>query len=214
MRYDSLLACDLYWKSSNTELIYTYLLPLVRIVISKEFPVLDDAQNDEVLSDAACYLFEYVHKRKYEHTEANEGHFTGYFYTIIKRQMYWSLNEVQRFAYLPPDTNIPTPRLVHPRDVENHIYLEQLPGYVRSLVIKRFRFRESELAACMYVLDQVLTGERIVLAYIRRDLNISDPEFFVTYVLVILRSTIYKLKLTGHHYCFSDVFYTNFEYAT
>jgi hypothetical protein len=66
-----------------------------------------------------------------------------------------------------------------------------------QVVTKKIRFKGYELQACMYVLDRILQGARIVPAYLKRDLDIKDPEFFVSYVVVMLRNALYDMKHQG-----------------
>jgi hypothetical protein len=96
--------------------------------------------------------------------------------------------------------------MLYPTDVENHIYLEQLPGYLRDLVVERFRFVGYELQACMYILDRLLTGSKIVVAYMKRVIGIKDPDFFISYVVVMIRKTIYDMKIASGRYRFNNVF--------
>lgn len=176
------------------------------IVRQQQYPYLEQDLAEECLADASVYLYQQLTRRTYQHTHGDPDHFTNHFYTIIKRQLYKTVMEVQQFTYLPagsePDKS---PKPIHPWDVEQHIYLEQLPGQVRDLVMRKIRFEGQEYQACLYVLDRVLTGARIVPAYMKNELNVRDPNFLVTYMVVVLRSTLYDLKLQNRS-CFGNVF--------
>ena len=208
--YDAALACDLYTLNRDPNLTYDVLLPLISMVVKKHFPGLERTREDDMISDAMGSLYIQLLRRKYNHHEWNERHFTTFFWNVIKRQLYDSINAINKSHY-PPGMLAP-PHMIHPIDVENHMYLEQLPGFVRDIVTKRFRFTGRELQACMYVLDRLLTGSQIVAAYLKRIIGVDDPEFFVTYVVVLIRSSIYELKIQGGVYVFRDIFYSKYSY--
>lgn len=181
----------------------------MKVVIKKLFPGIEYELDDILIADAVSALYQSVMRRKYE-SNGDDNHFTGYFFNVIKRQMYNSLNDKTSFEH--PAATITPSRVIHPLDVENHIYLEQLPGFIRDAVVARIRFTGRELQACMYVLDRLLTGSNIVSAYLKRGIGVQDPEFFVTYIVVLMRSSIYDLKIRGGRYVLNDVFSNRFAF--
>jgi len=179
----------------ESSLCYDFLLPLVSIAWQTKFSSVGVEHRDEVFSDAAAYLAIQLARRTYNEYRWDDNHFTYHFLTIVRRQMYKSVSSL--LDKVPGDVVFEPSRPMHPREMERHIYLEQLPGELMREVTKKFRFKGRELQACMYVADRILQGARVVPAYLRRDLDIADPQFFVSYVVVLLRNALYDMKLQG-----------------
>jgi hypothetical protein len=179
------------------------------IVLRKHFLGLEGSRQDEMITDTLAYLYDHIRLRKYDDDTPSVERFFTYFYTIIKRQLINTFNEI--VSYERPKGCIKPARMLYPQDVENHIYLNQLPGYIRDLVVDSFRFDGLELQACMYVLDRLLNGSKIVVAYMKRMIGVKDPEFFISYVVVMIRKTIYEMKIASGRYRFNNVFVNAYE---
>ena len=202
--YDSSLACDLYQHDCDSDLIFYFLAPVLRIVLLRCIFGLDEEARESLITDAMAPLFINIVERRYNPDTWDDNHFTNFFYMVIKRQYFETLNSDKRFER-PPVAMLPS-RLIHPQDVINHIYLGQIPGIVREEVSKGFRFQGRDLLACMYVLDRLLTGSQVVTSYMKRTFTINDPNFIISYVLVRIRGTIYQMKIKGGRYVFGDIF--------
>lgn len=204
--YDSVLVCDLYHLGRDSNLIFELMMPLIIIVMRRHYLGVGRMAEDELVTDAMGGLYTALRKRVYDAKFVDHRHFTAYFWNIIRRELSDTLGAYHRLHHPPTTIEVEHPRMIQPQEVENHIYLEQLPVFVRDIVIKQIRFSGRELQACLYVLDRILTGARIVLAYMKRLIGVSDPEFFVSYIVVKIRMTIYELKLRGGTLVFRDVF--------
>lgn len=210
---DKPLACDLYRWSSDLGLIYHYLLPLVRIVARKTIRAVADELEEEVMADAAANLYIQLARRTYDSDEWDPDHFINHYYAIVRRHIIEAFRDV--VIILPEKYEQPQPpRMLHPYDVENHLYLLQIPDVIRQHASNRIRFSGAEKDACLYLIDRILTGTRIVLPYLTNELHLREPEFYVTYIVVILRATIYDLKLEGYHFTGHAVLFGHDGYSS
>lgn len=194
--YDNDLCHDLYWCSDDLDLIFELMQPLVRVVLLSTMNNLDEDQVEEYTSVGNLSLFEALAHRKYKSDYDDPNHFYLYFYTTLRGDFLRSYYKVKHFVPETGSERMFRPaRLIHPFDVERHIYLEQIPSEVAGIVIDRIRFDGNDLQACLYALSRILDNKTPVVNFMRRDLKVRDPEFLVSYVLVLVRSALYEMRL-------------------
>ena len=99
----------------------------------------------------------------------------------------------------------PKPRLPHPHDAENKIYLEELPGHVHSRVSSRIRFTDRDRQACEYALNRILHGKKVLPSYLQRNFRVNDVQLYVGYITLLIRSTLESLKREGGRHWFGSV---------
>lgn len=80
------------------------------------------------------------------------------------------------------------------KDVDDRIFLEDIPTILRRRVLEKFRLLESDRLAAEYVLDRVLSGERVVEPYLRRKYKVRDPAFLIEHVMVRARMVLYEYR--------------------
>lgn len=194
--YDAELCCHLYWTADSYDLLYECMLPLVRIVLRRE--MFDHAEDEDYYADGFETLSYNLMYHKYDHDGEDPGSFNSFFYMAIRRAVvarYWADKYAMPFDH--SESWRPQSQTLHPYDIENQMYLEQLPNHVTQLVLDRIRFTNRELNACLYFLNQLMTGGKIIYYYVKNDLGVQDPDFYLNYVLVLLRSTLHSMKLQG-----------------
>lgn len=214
--YDVDICHGLYFADPyDLEGLYISMIPLVKIVISKEvfWPTPD--LIDEVQQAGMVGLYEALKYRKYmSRQEKGADHFGVFFYTTVKRAVYDILCHLKM---TPDDGSEFLPevsRMIHPNDVLNHLYLEQLPRLIRIMVKSRIRFQGNEGIACKYILDRVLKGADIALGFLKRDLKIKNPQFFIDYILVLVRWSLYRLKSKSRsNQYFTSMFDYSYDYG-
>jgi hypothetical protein len=206
--YEEELACDIYHTSRDSELILYYLLPLVgKACRSYIWDVVMPADRDEILGNCINHVFYALVRRAYRGPR-NPDDFTRMWFSVVKYEV------VRNFEFLtwnqrleiPPDFPVDSfpqsSRVIHPNDVLNHLYLQQLPSHVLFLVENEVRFEGAEEKACRYIAKQLITGQEIVRAYLSRDFRIPRGriDFFVDYVQYLIRKILFEIGEEGHPY--------------
>lgn len=194
--YDNDLCHDLYRMSDDLVLTFELMQPLVRVVLLSTMNNLDEDQLEEYTSVGNLSLFEAISQRKYKSDQDDPNHFYLYFFTTLRGDFIKSYWKTKHFVPETGSEKMFRPaRLVHPFDVERHIYLEQIPSEVSGLVIDKIRFDGNDLQACLYALSRILDNKIPVVNFMKRDLKVKDPEFLVSYVLILVRATLYEMRL-------------------
>ena len=85
------------------------------------------------------------------------------------------------------------------RHVENRIFLNELKGIVESSVLGRVRFSGLVGEACGYILACFLGERRIVEYHLRRRYGLKNPRFYIDYVEVLLRDSLYDVRSRQYH---------------
>ena len=84
-------------------------------------------------------------------------------------------------------------------DVENRIFLNELKGLVGDRVLGRIRFSGLAWDACRYILECVLGERRVVEYHLRRYYGLKNPSFYVDYIEVLLRESLYDFRSQQYH---------------
>ena len=205
LSYDSDLCYDLY-RIGNYDVLLELMVPLARTVLSIEMKGLSDELFDEYLSSSIVTLCENIRNRKYDDSTPDPDRFTNFFYTAVKRTLssdYWSTK-----LFIPESGSecyTHRVRFITHQDIDNRIFLAQLPYEIYHLVESRIRFDGKEYEACLYVLERILQGKRVVAYKMKKQYGIQDYLFFIRYVQILIRSVLYEMKECQSRYRYASV---------
>jgi hypothetical protein len=189
--YDGFLAYSCYenYRSSSDpeflELAVKLTLPLVKLVHTLEFHTW--RLDEDLVSHVASHLTQQLLEKRYVGEFEN---FLPFHRTSIRHAF-------QRYiGSLPRATFIDMQRIDVGRvsTTIHQIFLEELPDIIRDRCLDKFRFQGHEYRGCIYILDQMMSDEEVVVAYLKRQFQMRDPLFFIDYVTVIVRSVLYDMK--------------------
>lgn len=79
-------------------------------------------------------------------------------------------------------------------DVEDAIYLNEIPELLCKDVVDHLRFDGEFRAATEYVLQMLLSGRRVVHYWIKNNFRISNHRFLVEHAVVNLRKRLYEAR--------------------
>jgi hypothetical protein len=84
-----------------------------------------------------------------------------------------------------------------PQDVEDQMYLEELPKILIGNILKKIRFEDPKIRSTLkYVLERILARRRIVPDWIRRKWGFGGKtvKFLTEHAYIILRAELYELR--------------------
>jgi hypothetical protein len=130
---------------------------------------------------------------------ANPALWHGYLNTVVIR---WFAKGFKDFFYKPQqniDTYDHIERQIHriptASDVEDVIFLDELPVVLRKMILGTLRFPgEKTQGAVKYILDRIFNGEPIVDNWLKIHYDIDNPEFLVEHVRICLKLSLYEIR--------------------
>jgi hypothetical protein len=224
----SVAACQALFEAPNSkkrlDAAFHSVLPILGIIIRKEFRNVDDFSVDDLIQVGAIAYWKLLTSKTHVPRPFDDrSHLNLYFKVGIRamikaRPMIES--EVCNFL-----TNNATPftgvhNFQHP---EQSIFVKELPVYVYDRVMTRVReasrFSEAEVDVCEYIARCVIFETDIVEIQARKlgGKNV-DLEFFNDYISTLVKQAYYELKQEGNiHHMLGDedaVYQHHFYYPT
>lgn len=196
----SVTACQAYFDDSeNSEKLmvaYESILPIIGIVIRKDFSHLQEADLDDLMQAGAIEYWRYLSEKK-PHPYDTRSHFNLYykigFHAMIKAK---GMNApvVVDFFYngaLPPAASCN----FQPSDQK--LFARQLPKMVFDLIVPKIRFTGAEFEVCKYIAHCLVFEEPIRRFQIRQiGGRITNAEFFEMYVSVLKECALLEIRET------------------
>lgn len=87
-----------------------------------------------------------------------------------------------------------SPRFPLPYDVEDAIFVEELPRSLALDISSSLRFGGKAREASVYVFRRLLHGKAVLPIWLSRAYEISEPEFFIDHVKVCIRRHLYDAR--------------------
>jgi len=196
-KYSKVDALEAYrlWKDTKREVYkqeaWRRSLPVINIVIMKEFPTIRIEDKSSFISLAATKLWRVLGEGIAPVT--NQYH--KYIWVCIRRALLDEIRSVIRQRDLPEGA-LPPPisRVRSINDVDIRMFLQELPEAIRNRVSAELRFHGPERTACLYILDRYLAGVSPAVEILRDDYKVTDASWLCEYVLVRMRIAMYDLR--------------------
>lgn len=207
-RYDnaaSVAACQKYFDRptrKNFTAAYNSVLPVIGIVLKKEFRDLSDLDQNDFVQIAAIQYWKLLSNKKKIPRPFGPHEHTNLYYKVAFRAMLKArkvvapeVTDFRKFAMLPPVASC------NFRNPAQRVFVRQIPKIIYDSVIRAMeakgRVQGKELEVCRYI-AQCLVNEVPVLKYqIKqmggRSLNIK---FLVDYVETLVRQAFYEFRTT------------------
>ena len=86
-----------------------------------------------------------------------------------------------------------------PRDMENFIFIRQIKELVQERVLSRVRFYGTDREACVFILDKVVRGVRLVPDQLVSQFELvrKDARFFIGYMTCLVRDALFHIRDEG-----------------
>ena len=111
---------------------------------------------------------------------------------IVNATSNFMRRELSRPA-LPKNYRFRWPEHFSLKDVENEIFLEELPGAILNQFIQEVRFTGKLRDACIYIAECLLTGYAVDWSVLYKQ-DIFNAKFFVSYVTVTCRRLLWDYR--------------------
>jgi hypothetical protein len=202
-KYDGELCFAMYMNYkdgivTDDELV-TYVKRYALMYVQSHYRRLGPDVCDDLLQSALMSVWSVIKKQNLPEKDVNTFH--SYLNTVIRRAVSrefgavygQSLSELSHEQY---DSGLGN-RDVTPGDVEDRIFLEELPEAIVKAIRKKIRFSEPEWReATEYILERMMSNRRVVTDLIKRQWRLNNPQikFLRDHVSVMIRDTLYGFK--------------------
>lgn len=180
--------------------IVMYLKRYVIMYIKSNYKHLGDDVCGDLVQAVLTELWKVIVARKIPETNIFVYH--SFINTVMRRAASKEFNTV--YGHSPRE--IPYEmyesryfnRDITPKDIEDQIFLEELPNALRKRISKKSRFQNKYYQeAIAYILERILTQTRIVPDYLKRQFGFNNSviRFLTEHVYVLLRIELYDIRL-------------------
>jgi hypothetical protein len=201
-RYDKYVAFELYLLYVEVEDAPTLndawlaVVPLVGMLLKREFNRLDDSMLEEFEADAIAEIREIL-RRKMPPINSAES-FDWYTYSAVFKHTCELLEYEIRPLKANPNVAC-YERLTHIVSGEHiftEVFTKHLPSYLLQTAVNKIRFAGRERDACEYLLERLAQGKNGSNGALRTRYDIPSERvpFFVNYATVLLRQSLYELR--------------------
>ena len=215
---EAIAAYKVYLESGLKEDAYTAFekfMPLVHSeltmgVKSRIFKSLPEIDMDGVKSHASYKIWDKIINRKMRVEK-----YTAYLQKVIRDSIYDVFREIKSQSV--PAEHVHWPVYFGIREVENQIFLSELPEAVIKKFESKLRFNgevEGKVKdACLYVANELTQqhrdSERIAENVLRKRIKsiyrVEDPQFVIDYVIVAFRSILMDVKEELHDHIYGTL---------
>jgi hypothetical protein len=200
--YDNHFAFEL-WKDFRRGVVsiddlMTYLKRFVVIQLRKRKL---DIEEKEVVDELVHYglLSVWEAATRDNIPTADQEQFHGYLHGVIRHGFahgfkagVW-LSEVVEYEDAIYHMSRYMRRLSTPQDVEDRLYLEEVPDVVRKRVMTTMRF-QVHYGAVKYVVDRFFAQQRVSRNWLRKFYKISNPDFLIEHVRIRVKIVLMDLQ--------------------
>lgn len=176
-------------------------LPVLGVVLSMHFRRLKPGceEYDEIISSVPARLFLHIIKDRFyqEYYEEPASQFS-YLFTYFYYEILNVLKKCKRLASLHHD--VPCTSFLAfnfeaaSTSTECRVHVSELPRHIKDTVIKRIRFCGDERDLCVFLVESLVDGKGIPAVILRQRWGVRDPEFFSSYIRVLIRSVLLEMK--------------------
>jgi hypothetical protein len=201
-RYDHNFAFEL-WKDFQRGVVsindlLTYLKRFVVIQLRRrKFNIEEKEVVEELVHYALLAVWEAASRGNIPTEDQKQFH--GYLHGVIRngtanglKAGVW-LSEVVKYDDATYHMSRYLKRVPCPQDVEDRLYLEEIPGVVRERVMASMRFPVRH-GAVKYIVDRFFTHQRVSHNWLRKFYKISDPSFLVQHVRIRVKMVLMELQ--------------------
>lgn len=201
--YDQEVSLSLYRQYLDGDLpvneLLTYLYRFVVIALRDSYPRTPHTLMEDLAQEALLRVWTTVERRLIPSDAV--GRFHGYMRRIVTNAAAKVFREEEDLDKLDSawyDADNIQRRFSSAWDVENKLFIEDLPRVVRSRVLFDFRFPDPDRReAAAYIIDCLFAGKRIVRKWLEVRYNISDPDFVIDHVCIRVRMALWGLREQG-----------------
>lgn len=185
-------------EDDDLSLAWREAVPAIGVVYSRAgFDDTGRITEAEYISTAACRIYSELENRAFKGEHQNSYSF--YLQRIsmnafLRETSEWTANRVIDFDYHGPQA--PAGRVRSIADVEQHIYLNQLPALLEDMVTDKIRFDGLKFEACVYALRQVLASKVASPRWMKKAYGLAreEADMLVDYVTIRIRLSLYEIR--------------------
>lgn len=202
--YDGDLCFQLYIdyaaEAISADNFSAYLQRYVIMRVRKQYLYLGNEICEDLVQSCMLELWKIVRKKSLP--QEGVGTFHAFLNTVIKRKISKTFDkEIYDDAPKELDPQIFIQhclrRVATPDQIEDEIFLQELPDHLRTAVGEAVLFQdEDRRAAVGYVLECLLTRTKPIPRVLRTEYGVRDITFIVDYTKVAVRRELYEVKKT------------------
>jgi hypothetical protein len=191
-RYDPHLGFHLFNAKFPVEDVMLCVAPLIHILATTRFRWVKNDDMEDPKARAFCDLLHLLgvkYKNRMYATD-KQFHFDCWW------TVYRAFNKELRFNK-PEELNrddLEHSRMPHPQDFDRLNWMDRVKEDIRAMVLEQVRFSEAEFGVCEYALRALLDNRRPNFTVIARDYGLSHADFYVDYVKVLIRKSLYDIR--------------------